>query len=94
VRVARNVQVGRNAIIVAQVGIAGSAAIGDDVELAGQAGIADHVRIESGVQVGAEAGVPGRTVLRGPGRVFWGTPARPIGTVLRELAVLARLAKR
>jgi UDP-3-O-[3-hydroxymyristoyl] glucosamine N-acyltransferase len=28
-----------------------------------------------------------------PGTVLWGTPARPLKQVLRELAVLARLAK-
>jgi UDP-3-O-[3-hydroxymyristoyl] glucosamine N-acyltransferase len=29
-----------------------------------------------------------------PGTVLWGTPARPLKQVLRELAVLARLAKK
>ncbi len=29
-----------------------------------------------------------------PGTVLWGTPARPLKQVLREIAVLARLARR
>jgi UDP-3-O-[3-hydroxymyristoyl] glucosamine N-acyltransferase len=29
-----------------------------------------------------------------PGTVLWGTPARPLGQVLREIAVVARLAKK
>jgi len=29
-----------------------------------------------------------------PGTVLWGTPARPLMQVLRELAVVARLAKK
>jgi UDP-3-O-[3-hydroxymyristoyl] glucosamine N-acyltransferase len=33
-------------------------------------------------------------VIRGKGIVFWGTPARPIKEYLKELAVLARLAKK
>jgi len=28
-----------------------------------------------------------------PGTVLWGTPARPLSQVLREIAVLARLAR-
>jgi UDP-3-O-[3-hydroxymyristoyl] glucosamine N-acyltransferase len=49
------------------------------------------------VILGGQAGVlSGKTVtnegLR-PGTVLWGTPARPLRQVLREQAVLARLAK-
>jgi UDP-3-O-[3-hydroxymyristoyl] glucosamine N-acyltransferase len=33
-------------------------------------------------------------VIRGPGVLFWGTPARPIRQYLKELAALARLVKR
>jgi UDP-3-O-[3-hydroxymyristoyl] glucosamine N-acyltransferase len=33
-------------------------------------------------------------VLRGKGVAFWGTPARPVREYLKQLAVLARLAKR
>jgi UDP-3-O-[3-hydroxymyristoyl] glucosamine N-acyltransferase len=29
-----------------------------------------------------------------PGTVLWGTPARPLPQVLREIAILGRLAKR
>lgn len=94
VHVAHNVRIGENVVIAAQTGIAGSAVVEDNVVLAGQAGIADHARIEAGVLVGAQAGVPTGKVLRGAGQVFWGTPARPIRGVLRELAALARLARR
>lgn len=94
VHIAHNVQVGEHVVVIAQVGIAGSAEIGDCVVLAGQAGIADHVRVEAGVQVGAQSGVPSRKVLRGAGRVYWGTPARPIEQVMKELATLSRMSKR
>jgi len=46
------------------------------------------------VILGAQGGVPTGKVLRGPGVLFWGTPARPIKQYLRELAVLARMAKK
>ncbi len=80
-------------VIAAQTGISGSAVIEDGAVIAGQVGIADHVRVEQGAILGAQCGVPSSKVIRGKGVVFWGTPARPIRQYLKELAVLARLAK-
>ncbi len=94
VHLAHNVRVGRNVVIAAQTGVAGSSVIEDNVVVAGQVGIADHVRIESGAILGAQCGVPTGKVIRGPGMLFWGTPARPIRQCLKELAALARLVKR
>jgi UDP-3-O-[3-hydroxymyristoyl] glucosamine N-acyltransferase len=94
VHVGHNVQIGRNVVISAQTGIAGSSVIEHDVVIAGQVGIADHVRIEEGAILGAQCGVPSRKVIRGRGVVFWGTPARPIRQYLKELAALARLVKK
>jgi UDP-3-O-[3-hydroxymyristoyl] glucosamine N-acyltransferase len=94
VHVGHNVRIGRNVVIAAQTGIAGSSTLEHDVVVAGQVGIADHVRIEEGAVLGAQCGVPSHKVVRGRGVVFWGTPARPIRDYLKELAVLARLAKK
>jgi UDP-3-O-[3-hydroxymyristoyl] glucosamine N-acyltransferase len=94
VHIGHNVQIGENVVIAAQAGLSGSAVLEDGVVVAGQVGIADHVRIESGAILGAQCGVPTKKVIRGNGVVFWGTPARPIREYLKELAVLARLAKR
>jgi UDP-3-O-[3-hydroxymyristoyl] glucosamine N-acyltransferase len=33
-------------------------------------------------------------ILKGKGIAFWGTPARPLREYLKELAFLARLAKK
>lgn len=93
VHIAHNCQVGRNVVIAAQTGISGSCVIEDGAIIAGQVGIADHCRIEEGVILGAQCGVPTGKVIRGKGILFWGTPARPIKGYLKELAVLARLAK-
>ena len=94
VHVAHNVQVGQDVVIAAQTGIAGSSVIEDRAVIAGQVGVADHVRIGEGAILGAQCGVPSGKILRGPGVLFWGTPARPIKQYLKELAVLARLAKK
>ncbi|HEY0564883.1 MAG TPA: UDP-3-O-(3-hydroxymyristoyl)glucosamine N-acyltransferase, partial [Terriglobales bacterium] len=94
VHIAHNVEVGADVVIAAQTGISGSSVIEDRAVIAGQVGIADHVRIESGAILGAQCGVPSGKVIRGPGVLFWGTPARPIKEYLRQLAVLARLARK
>jgi UDP-3-O-[3-hydroxymyristoyl] glucosamine N-acyltransferase len=94
VHVGHNVSIGEDVVIAAQTGISGSSSLGDGVMVGGQVGIADHVSIEAGAILGAQSGVPTRKVVRGPGVVFWGTPARPIKQYLKELAVLARLARK
>jgi len=94
VHVGHNVTIGENVVIAAQTGISGSVVIEKNAIIAGQVGIADHVRIEESVILGAQCGVPSNKVIRGKGVVFWGTPARPIREYLKELATLARLAKK
>lgn len=94
VHVGHNVQIGEDVVIAAQTGLSGSAVVENKVVIGGQVGIADHVRIEEGAILGAQSGIPSKKIIRGKGIVFWGTPARPIREYLKELAVLARLAKR
>jgi len=87
VQVGHNVQIGRNSILVAQVGIGGSTVIGEGVTLAGQVGIADHVEIEAGTIVGAQAGVTGK-LEKG---MYLGSPARPYRETLKSLQLFHRL---
>ncbi len=94
VHVGHNVSIGCNVVIAAQTGISGSSTIGDRAIVGGQVGIADHVEIGPGAILGAQAGIPSGKRIHGPGIVFWGTPARPIKDYLKELATLARLARR
>jgi UDP-3-O-[3-hydroxymyristoyl] glucosamine N-acyltransferase len=94
VHIGHNCDIGQDVVIAAQTGVSGSCTIEDGVIVGGQVGIADHVRIESGAILGAQSGIPSKKVIRGRGVVFWGTPARPIRGYLKELAVLARLAKK
>jgi UDP-3-O-[3-hydroxymyristoyl] glucosamine N-acyltransferase len=94
VHVGHNVDVGEDVVIAAQTGLSGSSVVENQVIIGGQVGIADHVRIEAGAILGAQSGIPSKKVIRGKGVVFWGTPARPIKEYLKELATLAKLAKR
>jgi UDP-3-O-[3-hydroxymyristoyl] glucosamine N-acyltransferase len=57
--VSHNCEVGENAILVAQVGIAGSSKIGKGAILSGQVGIADHLTVGDGAVIAAKSGVTG-----------------------------------
>ena len=89
VHIAHNVRIGRLCLIMAQVGIAGSAHIEDGSILAGQAGLAGHVTIGKGARIAAQAGVFGDIPA---GETWSGYPARPHKEALRAQAALFRLA--
>ncbi|TAJ97812.1 MAG: UDP-3-O-(3-hydroxymyristoyl)glucosamine N-acyltransferase [Candidatus Manganitrophaceae bacterium] len=57
VQIGHNVVIGDDSILVAQVGISGSAKIGRHVTLAGQVGVAGHLTIGDNVVVGGKSGV-------------------------------------
>ena len=97
VHVGHNCQIGEDVILVSLTGISGSSSVGKGAVLAGQVGIGDHAHVGPGVILGGQAGVlSGKTVtnqgLR-PGSVLWGTPARPLMQVLREIAIVGAMAK-
>ena len=94
VHIAHNCQIGEDVVIAAQTGLSGSITIERNVVLGGQVGIGEHARIEEGVMLGGQGGVLPNKILRGKGIAFWGTPAKPVREYLKELAVLARLAKK
>lgn len=94
VHIGHNCQIAGNVVIAAQTGLSGSIVIERDVVLGGQVGIGEHARIEEGVMLGGQGGVLPNKVLRGKGIAFWGTPARPVREYLKQLAALARLAKK
>jgi UDP-3-O-[3-hydroxymyristoyl] glucosamine N-acyltransferase len=94
VHIGHNDIVGANVVIAAQTGVSGSSEIGDDCVIGGQVGIGDHAKVEAGTMLGGQAGVLPHKVLRGKGQLLWGTPARPLREFLKELAVVARLARR
>ncbi len=97
VHIGHNCDIGEDVILVALTGISGSSSVGKGAVIAGQVGIGDHAHVGPGVILGGQAGVlSGKTVTNAglkPGTVLWGTPARPLKQVLRELAILARLAR-
>ena len=86
VQVAHGVKIGRNVLLAAQVGIAGSTTLEDGVIMAGQSGATGHVRLGAGAIVSAKSAV---TKDVEAGRQVAGVPAGDIAE-WRESSVLVR----
>jgi len=94
VHIGHNCDIGEDVVIAAQTGLSGSITIEKGAVLGGQVGIGEHATIGEGVMLGGQGGVLPNKILRGKGVAFWGTPAQPLREYLKQLATLARLAKR
>jgi UDP-3-O-[3-hydroxymyristoyl] glucosamine N-acyltransferase len=88
VQVAHGVQVGKNVLMAAQVGVAGSSEVHDGAMLGGQAGITGHITIERGAVVAAHAGVTNTVEA---GTMVAGYPAIESREWRRSSAVFRRL---
>ena len=88
VQVAHNVVIGEDSIIVAQVGISGSAKIGTNVTLGGQAGVAGHLEIGDNVMIGGQSGVPNDLP---PNGAYSGSPVMPHRVFLRVSNLIPKL---
>jgi len=88
VQVAHGVVIGRNVLMAAQVGIAGSTEIGDDVMFGGQVGVGGHLSIGRGVVAVGQSGV---TNSVDDGVMVAGYPAIEARDWRRASAVFRRL---
>ena len=88
VQIGHNVRIGRACLIMAQVGVAGSARVEDGAMLLGQVGVSGHHTIGKGARIAAQAGVFGDIP---PGETWSGYPARPHKAALRAQAALFKL---
>nr|WP_294931081.1 UDP-3-O-(3-hydroxymyristoyl)glucosamine N-acyltransferase [uncultured Flavobacterium sp.] len=57
IQIAHNVEIGKNTVIAAQTGVAGSTKIGENCMIGGQVGIAGHLTIGNNVRLQAQSGV-------------------------------------
>ena len=81
--------IGEHCLVIAQVGIAGSAKLGNYVTIAGQAGIAGHIKIGDRAIVAGKSGIMQDVA---PGEKWFGTPiASPDREMKRQLLAAQRL---
>jgi UDP-3-O-[3-hydroxymyristoyl] glucosamine N-acyltransferase len=88
VQIAHGVSVGRNVLMAAQVGIAGSTVVEDDVIFGGQVGVGGHLTIGRGAVAVGQSGV---TNSLDPGQMVAGYPAIDSREWRRSSAVFKRL---
>jgi UDP-3-O-[3-hydroxymyristoyl] glucosamine N-acyltransferase len=81
--------VGRDTLLCAQVGLAGSTHVGNRVILGGQVGVAGHLTIGDGVLATAQAGIPASIEA---GRAISGSPAIDHRAWLKFCAIFGQIA--
>lgn len=90
IQIAHNVEIGKNTVIAAQTGVAGSTKIGEHCQIGGQVGIAGHLTIGDNVKVQAQSGI-GRNVK--DNEVLQGSPAFGYGDFNKSYVYFKNLPK-
>ena len=90
-QVAHNVEIGRNTVMAAMAGVAGSSKLGEHCILGGQVGIAGHLTVADNSSFGAQSGLIGN--VKKPGQSFLGTPAIPYMEYMRSYAQFKKAGK-
>lgn len=88
IQVGHSCTVGEDALLCAQVGMAGSSRVGDRVILTGQVGIGGHITVGDDAILYPQSGVPNDV---GAGQVLVGTPAFEVSAFWRAIAVFKKL---
>lgn len=89
IQIAHNVEIGKNTVIAAQAGIAGSTKVGERSVIGGQVGIGGHLVLADNISVGAQAGI-GKTNTQ-PGEKLMGSPAIGLTEYYKAYAVFRNL---
>ena len=89
VHIGHGSSIGRDTLLCAQVGLAGSTHLGNRVILGGQVGVAGHLTVGDGVMATAQAGIPSSVE---PGRAISGSPAIDHRAWLKFCAIFDQIA--
>ncbi|QFZ55811.1 UDP-3-O-(3-hydroxymyristoyl)glucosamine N-acyltransferase [Oceanihabitans sp. IOP_32] len=90
IQIAHNVEIGKNTVIAAQTGVAGSTKIGENCQIGGQVGIVGHITIGNNVKIQAQSGI-GRNVK--DNEMLQGSPALPYGDFNKSYVHFKNLPK-
>ena len=90
VQIGHSCTVGEDALLCAQVGLAGSSRVGDRVILTGQVGIGGHITVGDDAILYPQSGVPNDVA---PGEILVGTPAFEVSAFWRAVAVFKKLGE-
>ncbi|MEG1587641.1 MAG: UDP-3-O-(3-hydroxymyristoyl)glucosamine N-acyltransferase [Bacteroidales bacterium] len=88
VQIAHNVEIGKDTVMAAQVGIAGSTKVGEKCMFGGQVGVAGHITIGNNVNIGAQSGIPNHVDSN---LSVLGYPAQPAREFARQTVMIKKL---
>jgi UDP-3-O-[3-hydroxymyristoyl] glucosamine N-acyltransferase len=88
IQVGHSCAIGEDALVCAQVGMAGSSRVGDRVILTGQVGIGGHITVGDDAILYPQSGVPNDVAA---GEILVGTPAFEVSAFWRAIAVFKKL---
>jgi len=91
IQVAHNVEIGKNTVIAAQTGIAGTTKIGKNCLIGGQVGFAGHLVIGDNVKIQAQSGI-GKSLK--DGEIVQGSPAFGYGDWNKSYVYFKNLPKK
>ncbi|HNQ66772.1 MAG TPA: UDP-3-O-(3-hydroxymyristoyl)glucosamine N-acyltransferase [Bacteroidales bacterium] len=74
--VAHNVEIGKNTVIAAQSGIAGTTKVGENCMIGGQVGISPHITIANGTKISSQSGISNNVLKEDS--ILMGAPAYEI----------------
>jgi UDP-3-O-[3-hydroxymyristoyl] glucosamine N-acyltransferase len=89
IQIGHNVEIGKNTVMAAQVGIAGSTKIGDNCMLGGQAGLAGHISIADYTKIGAQSGL--NASIKEPNTTVLGAPAFEYKGFMKSSVIFRKL---
>jgi UDP-3-O-[3-hydroxymyristoyl] glucosamine N-acyltransferase len=89
IQIAHNAEIGKNTVIAAQCGIAGSTKIGENCMLGGQVGVSGHLTIADNCKFGAQTGI--NSSINEPKLVMQGSPAMPYMMFMKSSAIVRKL---
>lgn len=81
VQIAHNVTIGKNTVIAAQAGVAGSSKVGENCQIGGQVGIIGHLTVSNRTYIQGQSGVVSN--IKEENTKWYGTPAIPYMPYLR-----------
>ena len=89
IQIAHNVEIGKNTVIAAQAGIAGSTKVGENCQIGGQAGIVGHIHIADKTLIQAQSGMT--KSIRKENTKWYGSPAIEYNNYLKSFAIYKNL---
>ena len=89
IQIGHNVRIGKNTVMAAQSGIAGSTKIGNNCAIGGQVGIVNSINIADFTKIGAQSGINGN--IKEKGTTIIGSPAVDYKNFMKSSVIFRKL---